>query len=71
MYRKEYPRAQWVRKDWLNLNGTWDFCFDDEKRRQPLEQQRLVSRQDFLRIFNGMRDTGLSFLPGSVPHSPY
>ena len=30
MYRKEYPRAQWVRKDWLNLNGTWDFCFDDE-----------------------------------------
>lgn len=30
MYRKEYPRPQWVRTDWLNLNGTWSFMFDDE-----------------------------------------
>jgi len=30
MYRKEYPRCQWVRKDWLNLNGTWQFAFDDK-----------------------------------------
>jgi len=22
----EYPRPQMVRKDWLNLNGLWDFC---------------------------------------------
>ena len=29
MYRKEYPRPQLVRKDWLNLNGQWDFEFDD------------------------------------------
>ncbi|WP_373233354.1 glycoside hydrolase family 2 protein [Cohnella sp.] len=28
-YRKEYPRPQFVREDWLNLNGEWDFCFDD------------------------------------------
>ncbi len=25
MYRPEYPRPSFVRKDWLNLNGSWDF----------------------------------------------
>ena len=24
----EYPRPQMVRKDWLNLNGLWDFAPD-------------------------------------------
>ncbi len=28
--RPEYPRPQLVRKDnWINLNGEWDFAFDD------------------------------------------
>lgn len=27
--RPEYPRPQFVRKDWLNLNGAWEFAFDD------------------------------------------
>ena len=26
--RPEYPRPQLVRKDWINLNGTWDFAKD-------------------------------------------
>lgn len=30
MYRAEYPRPQLVREDWLNLNGQWEFEFDDE-----------------------------------------
>ncbi len=29
-YIKNYPRPQFVRTDWENLNGTWDFGFDDE-----------------------------------------
>ena len=29
MLRVEYPRPQWVREDWLNLNGEWQFAFDD------------------------------------------
>ncbi|WP_059173556.1 glycoside hydrolase family 2 [Bacillus sp. FJAT-27445] len=29
-YRHEYPRPQFVRNEWLNLNGEWDFAFDDE-----------------------------------------
>ncbi|MEB8342937.1 glycoside hydrolase family 2 protein [Streptomyces endophyticus] len=26
--RPEYPRPSFVREDWLNLNGTWQFAFD-------------------------------------------
>lgn len=29
-YRKDYPRPQFVRDDWENLNGAWEFWFDDE-----------------------------------------
>lgn len=29
-YIPEYPRPQFVRKDWLNLNGEWKFGFGDE-----------------------------------------
>ena len=28
--RPEYPRPQFVRKSWINLNGEWNFAFDDE-----------------------------------------
>lgn len=31
MYRKEYPRPNFVRKEWLNLNGEWDFKFENEE----------------------------------------
>ncbi|MBW3623769.1 MAG: glycoside hydrolase family 2 [Armatimonadetes bacterium] len=27
--RPEYPRPMLVREDWLNLNGVWEFAFDD------------------------------------------
>src|ERR1041385_3560424 len=27
-----YPRPQLVRKDWTNLNGTWDFAIDADAR---------------------------------------
>lgn len=29
-YQKDYPRPQFVRSAWENLNGTWTFAFDDE-----------------------------------------
>lgn len=28
-YRPDYPRPQFVREHWVNLNGEWDFRFDD------------------------------------------
>lgn len=27
---KDYPRPQFVRKEWQNLNGEWNFIFDDK-----------------------------------------
>lgn len=30
--REEYPRPDFVRNEWMNLNGTWDFYLDGEKR---------------------------------------
>ena len=29
-YIKNYPRPQFVRNKWANLNGDWNFTFDDE-----------------------------------------
>ncbi len=29
LLRSEYPRPQFARREWLNLNGTWDFEYDD------------------------------------------
>ncbi|AXI10510.1 glycoside hydrolase family 2 [Oceanobacillus sp. 143] len=29
--QSEYPRPQLQREQWLNLNGEWDFAFDDER----------------------------------------
>jgi beta-galactosidase/beta-glucuronidase len=28
--RPEYPRPQFTRDEWLNLNGEWEFAFDDQ-----------------------------------------
>ncbi|WP_413375040.1 glycoside hydrolase family 2 protein [Alkalihalobacillus sp. 1P02AB] len=28
--RTEYPRPQFQRQEWMNLNGTWKFAFDDD-----------------------------------------
>ena len=27
--RPEHPNPQWERKNWVNLNGTWDFEIDN------------------------------------------
>lgn len=29
---KDYPRPQFVRPNWQNLNGSWDFAFDDQNQ---------------------------------------
>ena len=29
--RPEYPKPQFERKNWMNLNGEWAFCFDNGK----------------------------------------
>lgn len=29
-YKENYPRPQFVRQSYLDLNGEWEFRFDDE-----------------------------------------
>ena len=45
MYRPEYPRPQLVRKDWVNLNGEWDFAFDDANK--GLEEEWFKNTEAF------------------------
>ena len=35
--RAEYPRPQFVRDSWINLNGEWQFEFDDASCRDETE----------------------------------
>jgi len=48
--RNEYPRPQFERKDWLNLNGEWEFSFDtdvfDKKIIVPYAYQTKLSGID-------------------------
>jgi beta-galactosidase/beta-glucuronidase len=37
--RPEYPRPQFVRAEWLNLNGEWEFAFDDKNEGRALGWQ--------------------------------
>src|SRR5216683_2003478 len=40
----EYPRPQMVRKDWLNLNGQWDYAITakDDPRPEKFDGKILV-----------------------------
>lgn len=50
MGREEYPRPDFVRAQWQNLNGEWEFAFDDEnkgldehwERKPGLDGQRII-----------------------------
>ena len=44
--RPDYPRPQWVRRDWLCLNGIWDFEIDqgDSGLERGLLHKRLADR---------------------------
>ncbi|TMW71385.1 glycoside hydrolase family 2 protein [Alteribacter natronophilus] len=41
--RSEYPRPQFVREEWMNLNGKWEFDFDDQD--EGLENRWYESHQ--------------------------
>lgn len=48
--RKEYPRPQLRRKEWLNLNGIWEFAIDD--RNVGLEEKWFKKSQVFNQTIN-------------------
>ncbi|MBI5671442.1 MAG: glycoside hydrolase family 2 [Chloroflexi bacterium] len=62
--RPEYPRPQYVRSAWMNLNGAWEFEFDDDNRGL---REKWFERHDFTRtiivpyafqsLLSGIQDT--------------
>ncbi|UGB33194.1 glycoside hydrolase family 2 protein [Metabacillus sp. B2-18] len=50
MSRNEYPRPQFVRNNWLNLNGEWNFEFDDENI--GLEEKWYLKHSEFTKKIN-------------------
>lgn len=65
--RSEYPRPQFERADWINLNGTWEFAFDDERvgdrQKWHLDQQAVFDQSiqvpfTFQSELSGIGDTG-------------
>lgn len=64
--RPEYPRPQFVRLDWANLNGIWEFAFDDtdagfsenwfEKR---VLENRIVVPFAYQTSLSGINDTSI------------
>lgn len=83
--RNEYPRPQFVRNEWMNLNGEWDFSFDtdifDKKINVPYVYQSKLSGinvQDaheivwYRRSFNlpsSMKEKGVILHFGAVDYS--
>ncbi|MCI9336991.1 MAG: glycoside hydrolase family 2 [Lachnospiraceae bacterium] len=67
MRRSEYPRPQFVRKEWLCLNGTWDFSFDDQNLAAPEHWERDSCQLErkievpfcFESSLSGIRDTSI------------
>ena len=43
--RKAYPRPQFVREVWQNLNGSWQFCFDDNN--EGLAEKWYLDEKEF------------------------
>ena len=64
--RPEYPRPQLVRPDWLNLNGEWEFAFDDENAGRELGWQyglplegRIIVPFPYQSRLSGINDQGI------------
>ena len=49
-YIKDYPRPQFVRNNWVNLNGLWDFAFDDENRGEAESWQEGFAAQHQINV---------------------
>jgi beta-galactosidase/beta-glucuronidase len=64
--RPEYPRPQFVRADWLNLNGEWEFAFDDANKGRelgwhfglPLEK-RIIVPYPYQSELSGINNKGI------------
>lgn len=64
-YIPEYPRPQFVRSDWVNLNGEWAFSFGDEAN----ETDALAGKLDRKINVPFTYETKLSGIEDYAPHN--
>ena len=64
--RPEYPRPDFERTDWLNLNGEWEFEFDDENIGEKCKwwntksfSKKIMVPFCFQSELSGINDTGM------------
>lgn len=50
IYRSEYPRPQFKRNDWINLNGEWDFTIDNSVTGEVRKFQEATSFDMKIRV---------------------
>ncbi len=48
MFRNEYPRPQFERAEWINLNGEWNFSFDDQN--EGLKNKWFINHEHTMKI---------------------
>ena len=49
-YIKDYPRPQLVRSEWTNLNGEWEFAFDDGNKGEALGWNKGFDTQTTIKV---------------------
>jgi beta-galactosidase/beta-glucuronidase len=64
--RPEYPRPQFVRDEWINLNGEWEFAFDDARQGNAEEWYdgrtlplRIIVPFAFQTVLSGINDQSI------------
>ena len=66
-YVKDYPRPQFVRDNWQDLNGTWDFRFDDAHRGESERWYRAFQGETTIQV-PFTYETERSGIHDEVPH---
>ena len=58
MYRSEHPKPQFMRKNWMNLNGQWQFEFDfsnSGKEKEYYRNDKVYKKQAYLPMLSNVR----------------
>lgn len=68
-YIKNYPRPQFVRKEWKNLNGEWNFLFDDNDEGETKEYFTNFPNENKINVpftyetkLSGIEDTSIHYI---------
>ncbi len=68
-YIRNYPRPQFVRNEWKNLNGEWNFLFDDNNEGETKEYFIKFPKENKINVpftyetkLSGVEDTSIHYI---------